>query len=237
MSIFQKLDPDCRKGLDHKECKPKTIQRYRFQYMVMILLLLIGSITAWAAEQSRDPDQPRLVAPGGIEMDFLKNIAKCYGTEAKPAEANWTDSALSANYFEYERFRQLLRAKGHVRMARKQATGLLSSESASLEWDRLQDRLVMTGNVQFTFEGWKIDCVRLEGQVNKGVYTFYGPVRGNNHETSLQAGEMLFDQAAAKLYLKNNPVVVQGKNRLTAAEIVYDLKTKKAYSESETQIN
>ena len=237
MRSLQEMDPDCRKGSNYKGCKPRTIHRYRFQLFVITLLLLAGSLTVWASEQPRDVEQPHLQAPGGIEMDFLKNIAKCYGSDAKPAEASWTDTVLTANYFEYDRSRQLVRAKGHVRVVQKQDNDSLISESASLEWDRLDDRLELTGNPHFTFDGWKIDCARLEGRVNKGLFTFYGPVQGNNHETSLQAGEMILDRGASKLYLRDNPVVTQGKNRFTAAVIVYDLKTKKAYSESETTLN
>lgn len=237
MRPIQEMDPDCRKGPDHRECKHKTIDRYCFLLLLITLLLPAGYLTVGASGQSRDPEQPRLKAPGGIEMDFLKNIAKCYGIDSKPAEAGWTDTVLTADYFEYDRLRQLVRAQGHVRVVQKQEGGVLIGESASLEWDRLDDRLELVGNPRFTFEGWKVECVRLEGNVNKGLFTFYGPVKGNNHETSLQAGEMVLDQAAAKLYLRDNPVIIQGKNRLTAPEIVYDLKTKKAYGQSETLLN
>ena len=68
---------------------------------------------------------------------------------------------------------------------------------------------------------------KVEGNLNNGLFTIHGPVQAVNKEDCMRAGRLILDRASDKLILLENPVVINGKNELSATEIVYDLKTKK----------
>ncbi len=230
--------------------------------LVTAYFLCFTFISGWA----QVVEEPRLSAPGGSEIDLLQNVTQCFGTEAKPVEARWKTYSIEAKYLEYSRKEDMIRAKNSVKIKQNIPVyrvvtcnelfldlkrDILTSqkevkivydektslEGDSLEWDRRNDRVKVAGTAQICYQDWKITGERIEGQLNKGVFVFYGPVKGTGEDSSLSAGQVLVDLAADKLFLKDNPVVVQGKNKFTADEIVYDLKTRKVSSKSGTEVN
>jgi lipopolysaccharide export system protein LptA len=229
--------------------------------LLIIACLLIVLPTGWT-----EGDRPRLVAPGGAEIDFARDITKCFGKGSKPVEAHWKTYSIEAGYLEYNRALETVRAQGKVRMVQKLPvsrvitcnefyfelkTDYLKAEKDVkiiydedtnlngdfLEWDRRNDEIKVTGTPLISYKDMRITGERIEGQVNKGIFVFYGPVKGTGNDGSLKAGQVVFDRSQDKIFLKNNPVVIQGKNQLAAPEIIYDLKTRKAATKSDTSVN
>jgi lipopolysaccharide assembly outer membrane protein LptD (OstA) len=230
------------------------------------ILILITCLTVALPMGWTEGDQPKLSAPGGAEIDFVRDITKCYATDAKPVEANWKSYRLEAGYLEYNRALETVRAQGKVKMiqrlpiyrvitcneffselkreyikAEKEVKIIYDEDTIlngdSLEWDRQNDWVAVTGTPQISYKDWRINGERIEGQVNKGVFVFFGPVKGTSDDGSLKAGQIVFDRSLDKIFLKNNPVIIQGKNQFTAPEIVYDLKTRKASTKSDGSVN
>lgn len=211
-------------------------------------------------------DEPKLTAPGGAEIDFIQEISKCFAKDSKLVEAYWKSYNIEAGYLEYNRRLETLQAQGKVRMiqrlpvyrvitcqelffelkqeyikAEKEVKIIYDKDTTilgdSLEWDRQNDLVKVTGTPGINHKDIRLKGERIEGQVNKGIFVFFGPVRGTSNEGSLKAGQIIFDRSREKIFLKNNPVIVQGKNQFTAAEIVYDLKTRKASTKSDMKVN
>lgn len=211
-------------------------------------------------------DEPKLTAPGGAEIDFVQDITQCFANDSKPVEAYWKSYSIEAGYLEYNRRLETIRAQGKVRMiqrlpvyrvitcqefffelkqeyikAEKEVKIIYDEDTTLLgdflEWDRRNDMVKVTGTPQINHKDIRINGVRIEGQVNKGIFVFFGPVKGTSNEGSLKAGQIVFDRSQDKIFLKNNPVIVQGKNQFTAPEIVYDLKTRKATTKSDMNVN
>mgnify|MGYP005849536557 CR=1 FL=1 len=211
-------------------------------------------------------DEPKLTAPGGAEIDFARDVTQCYGKGPKPVEAYWKNYSIEAGYLEYNRGLETVRARDKVRMiqrlpfyrvitcqelffelkreyfkAEKEVKVIYDEETTLqgdfLEWERRNDLVKVTGTPQINHKDIRINGERIEGQVNKGIFVFYGPVKGTSNDGSLKAGQIVFDRSLDKIFLKNNPVIVQGKNQFTAAEIVYDLKTRKATTKSDVNVN
>jgi lipopolysaccharide export system protein LptA len=228
----------------------------------LIMVFVIAGFAIGRAEG----DQPKLIAPGGAEIDFVHNITKCFGTGINPVEAHWKNFSVEANYLEYNRGEGTARAIGKAKIiqeipiyrivtcrrvfldlkqefitAEKEVTIFDGEDTSltgdSLEWDRKNDFIKVAGSTHISYQDWQIDGERIEGQINKGLFTFFGPVKGAGTDTSFKAGQIIFDRSSEKIFLKNNPSVIQGKNQFTAFEIVYDLKTRKVSTKSETKIN
>lgn len=222
---------------------------------------MIGLPLGWT-----EGEQPKLTAPGGAEIDFARDITKCFAAGSKPVEAYWKSYNIEAGYLEYNRTLETVRAQGKVRMIQKlpiyrvitcnefffqlkqeyikaeKEVKIIYDEDTTLdgdflEWDRLNDLVKVTGMPQISYKDWRISGERIEGQVNKGVFVLFGPVKGTGKDSSLKAGQIVFDRSRDKIFLINNPVVVQGKNQFTAPEIVYDLKTRKATTKSDGNVN
>lgn len=237
-------------------------KRWIFWVLFTGTWLVIGFACGWAEDQS----QPRLNAPGGAEIDFVHNITKSYGTSAKPVVAVWSDFRVEAGYLEYDRDQATVRAEEQVKITqelpvyrittcdqlfldlkRELLTAqddvmvfydeITSLAGNRLEWDRKNDSAKITGAALIKYKDWKITGERIEGQINKGVFIVYGPVKGMGTDCSLKAGQIIFDRSVDKIFLKNNPVVIQGKNEFSAPEIIYDLKTQKVSTRTETRVN
>ena len=225
---------------------------------LVFFLAFISVNILWAKEQ------PELVSPGGAEMDFALNVTKCYGTDTKPVEARWQGILMKAHYLEYDRkqntlFGQIfslieskpdarvftcneavfnldkdyLTAQKNVKIKYDDHTGFFGN---MLEWDRKSDFIKLSGSARITFDDWQITGERIEGKFNKGTVTIFGPAQGAGNGASFKAGKIIFDRALEKVYLEDGPVLHQGKNELTAVEIIYDLKARKALFNKEVSI-
>jgi lipopolysaccharide export system protein LptA len=228
----------------------KTLKRcFIIPVMVLILFCAIG----WTSEQLE------LTAPGGGEMDLSRNVAKYFGTSTQPVAAQWKDYMLQTDYLEYDRTAEIVRGKGNVRLIENQPekrsvrcneitvdlqkewiaasqeiiVQLDDKTTASggyLEWDRLNDWFKLTQEPQLCYQDWKLTGKVMEGKPGQGVMTMTGLVYGESKDIIVKGGKLIIDRKAEKLYLQDNPVIIQGKNELHASEIIYDLKTKKVFA-------
>jgi lipopolysaccharide export system protein LptA len=230
------------------------------------IFILIVCLTVALPVGRADGEQPKLTAPGGAEIDFANDITKCFAKGSKLVEAYWKSYRIEAGYLEYNRNLATVRAQGKVRMIQKlpvyrvvtcnefffelkqeyikaeKEVEVIFDEDTTLngeflDWDRRNDMIKVTGMPQINYKDMRINGERIEGQVNKGVFVFFGPVKGTGNDGSLKAGQIVFDRSLDKIFLKNNPVIVQGKNQFTAPEIIYDLKTRKATTKSDLNVN
>lgn len=198
-----------------------------------------------------------LVAPGGGEMDLDKNVAQYYGNDDQRVEANWENLRLQADYLEYDQLNELVKAKSRVELIRKNAAFRQRIISQALEadltreimtaegevgawleegtavfggylrWERSRDWVQVRRNPWIEYQEWTIHGNLVEGQPEGGIWTISGQVVGVSADTTFKAGKLIVDRGTGKFYLQENPVVVRGANEVTAAEIIYDLKTKK----------
>jgi lipopolysaccharide export system protein LptA len=218
--------------------------------LLILLALLIYTGTALAA------DRLELSAPGGGELDLGNNLMKYYGAGSDPVTVRWGDRLLQADYLEYHRSREIFKGKGRVRLSQSAPTlrvincGSIQAEltsdyftagdgvelrydsntalkSASLEWSRTKDTVKFVGNPLIIYQAWQISGSRIEGRLNAGIFTFFGPVEGTNGADRFRAGRIIFNRAEEKLILQERPAFIRGKNEMIANEIVYDLKTRK----------
>jgi lipopolysaccharide export system protein LptA len=141
---------------------------------------------------------------------------------------------VTCNDFLVELKREFIKAENEVKIVYDENTSLTGD---ALEWDRQNDLVKVTGTPQIDFKDWRINGERIEGQINKGIFIIFGPVKGIGNDESFQAGQVVFDHIRDKIFLKNNPVVIQGKNQFTAPEIVYDLNTRKISTKSDLRMN
>ncbi len=243
-----------------------VVTRFRKTIQWGIFIIIICGMFALPMGRAAEGGQPKLVAPGGAEIDFAHDITKCFATSSKPVQAYWKSYSIEAGYLEYNHPAETVRARDKVRMIQKlpvdrvitgnefsfelkreyviaeKAVTIIYDEDTILtgdflEWDRRNDLVKVTGNPQIRYKDWQIDGERIEGQVNKGVFVFFGPVKGTSNDGSLKAGQIVFDRFLDKIFLKDNPVIVQGENQFTAPEIIYDLKTRKASTKSNGNVN
>jgi len=239
----------------------RTRKAVCFVIFIIMIFLLLGLDRGWT-----ESEQPHLIAPGGAEIDFVNNLTKCFGTDTKPVEAYWKNYSVEAYYLEYNRDNDMVQAHNKVRILQnipvyrvvtcndflvelkrefikaENEVKIVYDENTSLtgdalEWDRQNDLVKVTGTPQIDFKDWRINGERIEGQINKGIFIIFGPVKGIGNDESFQAGQVVFDHIRDKIFLKNNPVVIQGKNQFTAPEIVYDLNTRKISTKSDLRMN
>jgi lipopolysaccharide export system protein LptA len=225
--------------------------------VVLLVLLICGCGVGWTQGKIE------LIAPGGGEMDLKQNLIKYYASGSLLVQALWDNNILEAGYLEYYRDREFIKADNQVQLTQKKpVTRVLKSSQITvdmkqdfftakkevnlvdentsvsgnlLEWDRKNDQFKMTGNPEIVYKDWKITGERIEGQLNKGFITIFGPVHAANNETNIQAGKMIFQREIEQFTLQENPVVIRGKNEMTASEMYYDLKTKKVTANGEVK--
>jgi lipopolysaccharide export system protein LptA len=209
--------------------------------------------------------QPEISAPGGAEIDVAQNLTKWYGSKTSPVEAVWRNLNLRAYLLEYDRRREILKCQDRVRVVQNVTPAKtfscgemvlelkrsfltardqikleydeqISLTGNRLEWDQKKDQFKLWEQPRIFYKDWEISGNRIEGEMSKGSFTVWGPVKGNGPEdSSFQAGKVIYDQKAEKIFLEDNPVLTQDKNELTAAEIVYDLKVKKFFLNNESK--
>lgn len=96
-----------------------------------------------------------------------------------------------------------------------------------MDWDRKEGRVKLTGNPVILYQDWTVTGSLVQGELNKEVYTVFGPVQGDNKDTSIRGGKLILDRKLNKLFLEDKPVVVRGNSETTATQIIYDLNTNK----------
>lgn len=196
-----------------------------------------------------------LVAPGGGEADLRENIMKYYADGSNLVVVRWSNFTLEAKLLEYQRVDSKLKGKGMVKLTQKTPFRVLRSEQIfadlnrdyfnangavkirydeitdingeRLDWESQTEQFSLTGDVAIKYSGWKMTGEKIEGNLKSGLFVIFGPVQAINMENSIRAGRAIFDRPSDKMTLLENPVVINGKNELSATEIVYDFKTKK----------
>lgn len=196
-----------------------------------------------------------LVAPGGGEADLRENVMKYYADGPNLVVVNWGNFKLETKFLEYQQGKSLLKANGSVKLTQKEPLRVLRCEQISadltrehfqaegsvkvkydettdisgelLEWESQTERFSLTREVVLNYAGWKMTGEKIEGDIKSDLFVVFGPVHAINEKNSMRAGRLIVDRVIEKITLQENPVVINGKNELSATEIVYDLKTKK----------
>lgn len=215
---------------------------------VLIIVLLFSTVVLAEAELE-------LVAPGGGEVDLQENVMKYYADGSNLVIANWGNYKLEGQSLEWQNAKSILQGKGMIRLTQMEPYRELRSEQIfadlnrdhfkangsvkikydettnisgeHLDWESQTERINLTGDVIVNYSEWKMTGEKIEGNINSGLFTIYGPVQAISKENCMRAGRVIFDRTIEKITLLENPVVINGKNELSATEIVYDLKTKK----------
>jgi lipopolysaccharide export system protein LptA len=215
--------------------------------ILLLFLLLSGAVLAGT--------ELELVAPGGGEADLRRSEMKYYASGSDLVVARWNNFVLEAEFLEYQRDKSVLNGKGLVKMTQKSPWRVLQSVSffadlnqehftangsvklrydettnfkaEQLDWESRTEQFSLIGDVSVNYLGWKMTGDKVEGNMSSGLFIITGSVRIVNLENSMRAGRVIFDRSIEKMTLRENPVVINGKNELSATEIVYDLKTKK----------
>ncbi|HEY8464203.1 MAG TPA: LptA/OstA family protein [Bacillota bacterium] len=219
-----------------------------WQICLVILCYLIN--IGWA------DNRLELTAPGGGEMDLGKNLMKYYASGSQLVTVRWDNYILEAAYLEYYRNQSVLNGKDRVKLIQtKPETRVLTSgviqlklnsnfytasqdvvltydqktriSGGELEWDQARSKVRLTGEPLIVYGDWKISGTQIEGLIDQGLFMVTGKVRAANNEITIVAGKLTFDRRTEQYILENNPELVKGQSRLTASEIVYNLKTKK----------
>jgi lipopolysaccharide export system protein LptA len=233
---------------------------------ITVVLLVAGLAVIFDSSMGKTAGvHPEISAPGGAEIDVAQNVTKWYGSKTSPVEAVWSNLSLKAYYLEYDRRQDIITCRDRVVVvqnetpvktfhcgemilelkrsfltAREQVMleydERISLMGNRLEWDQKKDQFKLLEQPQIFYNDWKISGNRIEGEISRGSFTVWGPVKGNGPEaSSFQAGKVIYDQKTEKIYLQDNPVLVQESNELSAAEIVYDLKNGKFYLNNQSK--
>ena len=191
---------------------------------------------AWAAAQLE------IKAPDGGEMDLPKNVMKYYGTDSQLVEVRWEDSVFQNSGKEQSKpvkITSLPRVLKSVNLmvdlnqnyivANKKVT-LYYDESTSaacnfLEWDRKGAFMKLSGQVVIIYNDWTIKGSWVEGQLDKELFTVYGPVEAFNKSDIIRGGKLVFDRGNRKAIISDNALLIRDKNEMAAPEISYFFDT------------
>ena len=218
--------------------------------LINVFIIVLSFFPAVLAETDLE-----LVAPGGGEADLQENVVKYYADGPNLVVVNWGNFKLEAKFLEYQHQKSILKANGSVRLTQKEPLQVLRCEdivadltrdhfqaSGSvklkydettdisgelLEWESQTEQFSLIGGVVVNYSGWKITGEKVAGDFKSDSFVIFGPVHAINEKNSMRAGRVIVDRSIEKMTLLENPVVINGKNELSATEIVYDLKTKK----------
>lgn len=228
--------------------------RVLFRRLVAVVVFTLAFLTLTGAAPAPQPLE--IIAPGGGEIDFQSNIAKYYSEGSNLVEAHWIEYLFIAEYIEVNRDLQTLQGHGKVKITQNSenarellcnefvydrhrdylsATGGVNfhsdQESAfsggRFEWDRKSDLFKLEEQPKVTYQDWVIRGSRMDGQIVKGLLNVNGSAEATNGEMIATGGQMILNRGTNKLIIRENPIVVQRKNEMSAKEITYDLKTKR----------
>jgi lipopolysaccharide assembly outer membrane protein LptD (OstA) len=83
----------------------------------------------------------------------------------------------------------------------------------------------ISGQAIIVYKDWIIKGDRIEGQLDKELFTIYGSVDASNKLNTIRGGKLVFDRKLEKGIVSDNAQLIQGKNEMTASEFVYFLNT------------
>ena len=205
-------------------------------FIAFSLLLSIG--IGWATGQLE------ITAPGGGEFDLRQNVMKYHGQDSQQVNVRWNDSALETNELQGKEqnkgtrkvIPRLLRAfeltanlNQNYIVASKEVS-LLYDESTTatcnlLEWDRQTAFMRLSGQVMIVYKDWTIKGIRIEGQLDKELFTVFGPLEASNKLNTIRGGKLIFNRRMERLIVEDNPLLIRGNNEMAASKIVYSINT------------
>jgi Uncharacterized protein conserved in bacteria len=201
------------------------------------LLLLLGFSISWAAGQLE------IKAPRGGELDLRQNIMKYHGTDSQLVEVDWEDSVSESDAKEksavsknttssrvlksvdvmFDQNKNYMVASKKVSLYYDKTTSAVCN---LLEWDRGNAFMKLSGQVTLIYNDWTIKGSQIEGQLDKEMFTVYGPVEAFSKTDTIRGGKLTFDRANGKAVISDNALLVRDKNEMSAPEITYFLDTK-----------
>jgi lipopolysaccharide export system protein LptA len=204
--------------------------------ILFIMILWFSFGIAWAASQLE------IKAPCGGEADLLQNVMKYSGTDSQLVEVHWEDSVFQNGEKEQAKTGQkpalprVLKSvhltvnlnQNYIVANKKVAVYYDESTSATcdfLEWDRKAALMKLSGRVTIIYKDWTIKGSRVEGQLDKELFTVYGPVEAFNQSDIVRGGKLVFDRGNQKAIISDNALLVRGKNEMAAPEITYFFDT------------
>ncbi len=217
----------------------------RLVWMFSLFILFFSYNISMAKEQVV------VTAPGGGFIDIEKNVMKYRGSDSQLVEVRWDNLILEANYLEYNKGQETLKGKDKVNLlqtapmrrvltateisanliqkyftANQEVT--LNDEKSlitgnRLEWDQKKDSIKISGQVTVKYKDWILKGDSMEGQLEKGYYTVSGQVEASNKNNLLRGGKLVFNRQVNKVFAQENPVLIRGKNEMSASEIIYNL--------------
>jgi lipopolysaccharide transport protein LptA len=203
-------------------------------------------------------------APGGGDLDLQKNVMKYYAAGMNPVVVKWEDYILETAFLEYNRNQGIIKGKNRIKLTlTKPVPRVLKcveiyldlkreSYSASqnvqldydsetkitamkMDWDQTRGRMLLTGQPVIVYQDWTISGETAEGRMTEGLFVLTGAVKAVNQDVTIRAGKLTFNRQTGLYTLEDHPVLVKGKNELTATAIIYDIQTKKVSAKGEVQ--
>ncbi len=228
-------------------------------FTVVSIILLISPV---AGSSSGNPIE--FLAPGGGEADLERDILKYYSTKKELIRMTWQDFVLNAVYLEYYRHQGLIKGKQQVkivwqqtpvrmltcreliyqqvqnRLTARQNVVLKYGEELLLKgdllkWDRRSDQVELRGSPVIAYQDWLVRGSQINGEIEAGIFEIEGPVVAERNEMKITAGRVRYHAPEKLLYCQEQPVLVKGRNQLTAVEIIYDLQQKKIITKGPTR--
>jgi lipopolysaccharide export system protein LptA len=208
-------------------------------YIFFATVLFFSFGIGWAAGQLE------VKAPLGGDFDLLQNIMNYHGTNSQLVEAHWKDSLLENDELHGKESKNVKKASvsrvlksidltvnlgRDYLMANKKVT-LVYDESTSatcdsLEWDRQGAFMKLFGQVVIKYQDWIIKGSRVEGQLDKDLFTVYGPVEASNPMNIIRGGKLVLDRVSKKAIISDNALIIRDKSEMSAPEITYFFDTK-----------
>jgi lipopolysaccharide export system protein LptA len=211
-------------------------------FLATILFLNIG--IGWAAGRME------IIAPGGGEFDLRQNVMKYHGLDSQRVEVHWLepvpesvdlkgneqskDTQTSSQPKLLKAFELLVNLNQNYLVAKKEVF-FKYDESTSvtcnlLEWAQGSALMKISGQAVIVYKDWIIKGDRIEGQLDKGLFTVYGPMEAANKLNILRGDKLVFDQRLGKVTVTDNALLIRGKNEMAASEIVYFLNTNQVFA-------
>ena len=198
--------------------------------IILIIGLLLNLTIAWAAGELV------ITAPRGGELDLQQKIMKYHGSDSQLVEVRWKDAAPGTAPLEQKKQGNTARNASLPRVLKaveltvnlnqnyllaNKKVSLYYDESTSvtcntLEWDRGTALMKLFGQVTIEYKDWTIKGSRVESQLERGLFTVYGPVEAFNKQNTIRGGKLIFDRGSSKAVISDNALLIRGKNEMAA---------------------